>query len=92
MIDNNTNNSGIAEAILAARDELLKIDHGRQPCLIPKSLKVEVQFQVQVKVDGKVDVGFLQLIDVGGEAIRQHENANTMSVIFDLKGSTDALN
>jgi hypothetical protein len=78
----------IAAAILAARDEILAVDHARRPCLLPTKVKVEIDFQVQKKLDVKGDVGFLVFIDVGGESVTQRETANSMTVTFSLAGSS----
>jgi hypothetical protein len=78
----------IADAILAARDELLAIDHMRRPCLLPSKVKVEIDFQVQKKLDVKGDVAFLVFLDVAGESVRQREAANSIVVTFDLTGSS----
>jgi hypothetical protein len=81
----------IADAILAARDELLAVDHMRRPCLLPSKIKVEIDFQVQKKLDVKSDVAFLVFLDVAAESVRQREAANSMVVTFDLTGSSQSL-
>jgi hypothetical protein len=81
----------IATAILAARDQILAIDHARRPCLLPTAVKVEIDFQVQKKLDVKGDVGFLVFADLGGESITQRETANSMTVTFSLEGSSVGL-
>jgi hypothetical protein len=81
----------IADAILAARDQILAIDHARRPCLLPTKVKVEIDFQVQRKLDVKGDVGFLVFADVGGESITQRETANSMTVTYSLAGSSVGL-
>jgi hypothetical protein len=78
----------MADAILAARDELLAVDHMRRPCLLPSKVKVEIDFQVQKKLDVKGDVAFLVFLDVAGESVRQREAANSIVVTFDLTGSS----
>lgn len=82
---------GIAEAIFAARDQILAIDHGRKPCLLPTKVKVEIDFQVQQKTDIKGDVAFLVFADIGGEHIKQRESANSLIVTFTLSGSSATL-
>jgi hypothetical protein len=82
---------GIAEAIFAARDQILAIDHGRKPCLLPTKVKVEIDFQVQQKTDIKGDVAFLVFADIGGEHIKQRESANSLIVAFSLSGSSATL-
>jgi hypothetical protein len=81
----------IADAILAARDELLAVDHTRRPCLLPSKVKVEIDFQVQKKLDVKGDVAFLVFLDIAGESVRQREAANSIVVTFDLTGSSQSL-
>jgi hypothetical protein len=83
---------GIAEALFAARDQFLAIDHARKPCLLPTKVKVQIDFQVQQKSDIKSDVGFLVFADVGGERISQRETANSLIVTFSLKGSSGTVN
>ena len=83
---------GIAEALFAARDQFLAIDHARKPCLLPTKVKVQIDFQVQQKTDIKSDVGFLVFADVSGERISQQETANSLIVTFSLKGSSGTFN
>jgi hypothetical protein len=54
-------------ALPAARDELLAVDHSLQPYMPPKQVKVEIDFQVQKRLDAKADVGFLLFVDISGE-------------------------
>jgi hypothetical protein len=89
--DANSHPHLIADAILAARDQILAIDHARKPCLLPTKVKVQIDFQVQQKTDVKGDIGFLTFLDVGSEIIRQKEAAHSMIVTFTLKGSSVAL-
>jgi hypothetical protein len=81
----------IADAILAARDQILAVDHARKPCVLPKQIKVEIDFQIQEKTDSKGDVGFLTFLDFGSETVRQREFAQSMIVTFSLVGSSEAL-
>lgn len=81
----------IAQAIFAARDQILAIDHARKPCVIPSKVKVEVNFQIQDKTDAKADVAFFTFIDVGTESVRQREFAQSMVVTFTLGGSSASL-
>ena len=81
----------IADAILAARDELLNVNHNAKPCLLPTKVKVEIDFQVQKKLDAKADVAFIVFLDSGGESVTQRESAHSMTVTFDLAGSSVAI-
>jgi hypothetical protein len=57
---------------------------------VPSKIKVEIDFQVQKKLDVKGDVAFLFFLDVAGESVRQREAANSITVTFDLTGSSQS--
>ncbi len=79
-------NLGIADAILAARDEILAVDHSLKPCVIPRTIKVEVDFQIERKNDTKFGISLIAL-GIGSEHIKQADFTNSIIATFTIKGT-----
>ncbi len=73
----------IAEAVSAAAEELLKVDHNLRPCLKPQTVKVEIDFDVQRKKDGSLSITVV-IWKFGTERIATSEQYHSIVVTFDL--------
>jgi hypothetical protein len=73
----------IAEAVSAAAEELLKVNHNLKPCLKPQTVKVEIDFDVQKKKDGSLSITVV-VWKFGTERIATSEQYHSIVVTFDL--------
>jgi hypothetical protein len=84
-------NLGIANAFKAAVAQILMVDHESRPCLVPTSVKVEVDFQISRKNDSRLGVGpgigQFQVMSVGTEHLRQSDYTNSLVATFQTAGS-----
>jgi hypothetical protein len=80
----------IAEAISAAAQELLKVNHDLRPCLKPQTVKVELDFDLQRKKDGSLSITVV-IWKFGTERVLTSQQYHSMVVTFDLTQGSSLL-
>lgn len=82
------NQTELYRAIAEAAKEITLVDHGRTPCLTPKTMKATVTFAVSSKEGGGVDIKVLG-IKFGGKVTVTNDQQQTLEVLFSLTGSSE---
>lgn len=79
----------LCAVVVATALDILKTDHSKEPCLVPKELKVSLNFDV---VEKKVAGANLQLVvfKLGDKITTTDEFHQALDVTFNLEGSTAA--
>jgi hypothetical protein len=75
----------LAQAIIAFAEELLNVDHTKQPCLQPTDLKAVITFDVVNKSTTGIGVTIL-VFKIGEKATVTDEGHQTMELDYDLSG------
>jgi hypothetical protein len=80
----------IAAALVAMREQLLRVDHNKVPCFLPAQLQAEIDFEVVKSLDAGVDVSFL-IVDLGAKTTLSDDRTQSMIVTFNLSDSSSLL-
>ena len=78
----------ISTAFNSALKGILNVSH-EAPCLLPQEVDIKVNFEVITKLQGGLNVSFL-VAKIGGDASRQDDGTNSVTVTFDLSNGTVA--
>lgn len=77
----------LAKTIAGLRDELLKVDHDKSPCLNPSELKATVYFDVVNKTTGGVALK-VAVFKLGDKITATDEYHQTLEIHFAMSGTT----
>lgn len=80
----------LADTLWKLREQLLAVDHSKTPCLKPTQLTSQVDFQVVDERRAKTGASFL-IVNAGGEAARTDDRTQSLTVTFDMAGSSTTL-
>lgn len=73
----------IRDALEAAETQLLAVNHSALPCLKPQTVKVEVDFEVQEKLDVNPTLN-LVIVKVSTDTTKTNDATHSVVVTFDL--------
>jgi hypothetical protein len=77
----------LAATLWTLRQQLLNVNHTSRPCVKPSQLKTEIDFEVVS--DAKASLGLdIYIVSVGASAEGKKDTVQTLTVTFDMTGSS----